>query len=84
MSSELQACLLDICVMPEMTGAMAEELSGSAAAGEFLQALHRTRNFVERVQRTEPWYRFHPLFRDTLLELTAEGSRRRSPVSRLV
>ena len=70
MSPELQACLLDICVMPEMTGAMAEELSGSAAAGEFLLALHRSRNFVERVQRTEPWYRFHPLFRDTLLELT--------------
>jgi LuxR family transcriptional regulator, maltose regulon positive regulatory protein len=82
MSSELQACLLDICVMPEMTTAMAEELSGSAAAGEFLVALHRTRNFVERVQRMEPWYRFHPLFRDTLLEL-ARTSRSAPQLERL-
>lgn len=67
----LRAFLLSVCVLREMTVAIAEAISHSPDAKQHLERLHRTRNFTERIDRDETWYRFHPLFRATLLELAA-------------
>lgn len=67
--AERQEFLLKTSVLPEMTAAMAATLSGASFAGNYLTTLYQTRYFIERVERDETWYRFHPLFRDCLLEL---------------
>jgi len=60
-------------VLPEMTAAMAETLSGNPEAGAILKDLTRRNFFVERHPGPEPVYRYHALFREFLLERAAEN-----------
>ena len=63
-----QAFLLKTAFLPEMTGTMAEELTGQTAAGRIFSRLNRTHFFTEkRSSQREPAYQYHPLFRDFLL-----------------
>ena len=60
--------LLKTAFLTEMTGKMAEALTGHKAAGRILSRLNRTHYFTEkRSQQREPVYEYHPLFREFLL-----------------
>jgi len=84
-----QRFLLNTAFLPEMTGKIAEELTGQSAAGRILSRLNRTHYFTEkRSQKREPVYRYHPLFREFLQNKAADtlsveklaGLRRRAAV----
>jgi LuxR family transcriptional regulator, maltose regulon positive regulatory protein len=66
----MQDTLLTTSVLPNVTGAWAERLSGQAGAREILATLHARRLFTERRARVaeEESYEYHPLFRELLLE----------------
>jgi ATP/maltotriose-dependent transcriptional regulator MalT/DNA-binding SARP family transcriptional activator len=67
-----QEFLLKTAFLPEMTGKMAEELTGQTAAGLIFSRLNRTHFFTEkRSQQREPIYQYHPLFKEFLLEKAA-------------
>jgi len=67
-----QAFLLKTAFLPEMTGKIAEELTGQTAAGRIFSRLNRTHFFTEkRSQQREPVYQYHPLFREFLLKKAA-------------
>ncbi|UCF89759.1 MAG: hypothetical protein JSW39_15775 [Desulfobacterales bacterium] len=60
-----QKFLLKTAFLPEMTGTMAEELTGQTAAGRILSRLNQTHYFTEkRSRQREPAYQYHPLFRE--------------------
>jgi ATP/maltotriose-dependent transcriptional regulator MalT/DNA-binding SARP family transcriptional activator len=64
----VQAVLLHTAFLPRVTAAMAVTLTGQAAAGEILAALHEQNYFTNKqVIGGEPVYEYHPLFRDFLL-----------------
>ena len=60
--------LLRTAQLPQMTAAMAQELTGDESAGEILAELHR-RNYFVALRRTGPAavYQYHPMFREFLL-----------------
>src|SRR6266850_605476 len=70
-----QVFLLRTSVLPEMTAKIAASLTGFPWAEEYLTSLYQARYFTEQVEHTghaERWYRYHPLFRDCLLEFAAK------------
>jgi len=77
-TSDQQRLLLSVSLLPEFTGEIADAVSGTAGGADYLAGLHRSRFFVERVdRRAASWYRFHPLFKDflattALLQLTSD------------
>ncbi len=56
--------------LPGATARMAFELTGMARSGEILARLSREYFFTEKNAQPEPVYRYHPLFRDFLLQQT--------------
>ena len=69
-----QEFLLRTAHLPQMTAALAQELSGEAAAGETLARLHRENYFVAlREAHAEPVYQYHPMFREFLLARVQEA-----------
>jgi ATP/maltotriose-dependent transcriptional regulator MalT/DNA-binding SARP family transcriptional activator len=77
-----QEFLLRTAYLPQMTAAIAEELSGDGGAAQILAGLHRSNYFVTlRQGRPEPAYQYHPMFRDFLRarvqETHAKEARRR-------
>jgi ATP/maltotriose-dependent transcriptional regulator MalT/DNA-binding SARP family transcriptional activator len=67
LSPEAHSFLLKTAQLPVMTVAMAEQLTGLASAGEILARFYRARYFTERRVEAQPWYQYHPLFREFLL-----------------
>jgi DNA-binding SARP family transcriptional activator len=68
-----QQFLLHTAYLPEMTAAMARELSGDAGTEELLAELHRNNYFVSlRDTLPEPVYQYHPMLRDFLQARAAE------------
>ena len=63
----LQEFLLKTAFLPVVTIPLAEKLTGVADAGRILSALNRHHNFTERLSGSGQGYRYHPLFRDFLL-----------------
>ena len=59
--------LLRSAFLPWMTGEMNSRLTGNANAGKILHGMHSRCCFTERINGTEPAYKFHPLFREFLL-----------------
>ena len=55
-----------LAMLPTMTAATAERLTGRQDVGALLEDLHRRNYFTTRDSAQEPRYRFHPLFRDFL------------------
>ena len=77
MDQDQRRTLLTTAIAPWVTGAMAREISGVAAADDILSNLYKTRYFTERRTGGEPRYQYHPLFQDFLRahaakELSAE------------
>lgn len=68
---EIQFFLLRTSVLPFVTPAMAEKLTGSGQAEKILRDLHRRHFFITRHSR-ERAYQYHPLFREFLLARAKE------------
>ncbi len=64
---EIQEFFLKTAVLPEMTGRMAEELTGLSSASSILSIQNRNNYFTEKRFQNEPIYQYHPLFREFLL-----------------
>ena len=65
---EVQVILLKASILSDMSVQLAERVTNSSRAGEVLRSLYSTRCFIERRHSAEPWYRYHPLFREFLLQ----------------
>lgn len=60
--------MLTTAYLPQMTTAMAQELTGNADSGSILAELYRNNYFMALKQaRPEPIYEYHPLMREFLL-----------------
>ena len=66
LSPHTRTMLLELSLLPSLTGAQACELVGSPAATDLLEYLYRHNLFVARADGDDPLYRFHPQFRATL------------------
>lgn len=64
---QLQEFLMKTSFLPVMTEGMAEELTGNSSAHHILTAFSRNNYFTERHEAPEPFYQYHPLFREFLL-----------------
>jgi ATP/maltotriose-dependent transcriptional regulator MalT/DNA-binding SARP family transcriptional activator len=66
--------LLATAYLPQMTAAMAQELTGMAGADALLAELYRHNNFIALKQaRPQPVYQCHPLLREFLLARANES-----------
>jgi len=68
LAPDKQELLLRTSVLSDINVSMAEQLSGLPHAGDILMELHSGRYFTERRQETGLSYRYHPLFRDFLVQ----------------
>jgi ATP/maltotriose-dependent transcriptional regulator MalT/DNA-binding SARP family transcriptional activator len=69
-----QQFLLHTAYLPEMTAAMARQLSGDAGTDDLLAGLNRNNYFVSlRDTLPEPVYQYHPMLRDFLQARAAEA-----------
>jgi len=66
-SPEHRHILLSSALLPFMTGAMAEQISGSSNAGQLLRSLSQRQLFTDCRPGSPPTYQYHDLFRDYLL-----------------
>ena len=69
---EMRQVLLETSLLPKVTAAQAEALTGSSRAGEFLADLARRRYFTDCLPDPERTYQYHPLFREFLLSCARE------------
>ncbi|WP_077000965.1 LuxR C-terminal-related transcriptional regulator [Variovorax sp. KK3] len=65
---DMQAFLLRCCLLPELTVARCEQVSGNPYAAELLRQIERRRLFVSLLDVEELTLRLHDLFRDFLEE----------------
>lgn len=63
----VQDFLLKTSFLPRMTIKMAEEMSDSRRAGQYLSHMSQNNNFTTCYIQPEPVYQYHPLFREFLL-----------------
>lgn len=68
-----QQILMKTAVLPWITGAMAQKLTGSEQADQVLSLLYQRRYFIERRLYPEVTYQYHPLLQSFLL---AQGRNR--------
>lgn len=66
LTPERQTFLMQTAFLPEMTAAMATQLTGLESAAETLSHLYQSRYFTERRMVTDHVYQYHPLFRQFL------------------
>ena len=64
---ETREILLTTAFLPKMTASMAECLTGSPRAKDILSHLARDHFFTQRDNQPDPFYHYHPLFREFLL-----------------
>jgi LuxR family maltose regulon positive regulatory protein len=72
MPEEARLLLLNTVFLPDVSVAAAERLSGNADAGRVLAELCRRNFFTERLAGPGRVYRYHPLFRQFLVEQCME------------
>ncbi len=68
----MQDFLLKTAFLPNLSVKIAEDLSSHANAGQILSGLNRRNFFTERLDQPAPTYRYHPLFREFLLNFAAK------------
>ncbi|HZM37115.1 MAG TPA: BTAD domain-containing putative transcriptional regulator [Burkholderiales bacterium] len=82
LNERMQRFLLQTAYVPQMTPAIAAELTGDEDAGQIVAQLHRFNYFVSlRETQPEPHYQYHPMLRDFLqarAEETLPKERRRA------
>lgn len=64
----VQDFLLRTAFLPMLSVPLIEKMAGAADAGRILSALNRRHYFTERLSGGGQGYRYHPLFRDFLLD----------------
>jgi DNA-binding SARP family transcriptional activator len=67
LDAETQTFLVKTAVLPTITIAMAEQLTGLSSAHDILTRLCQSHCFAEQCHGGDPVYRYHPLFREFLL-----------------
>ncbi|MEZ5581650.1 MAG: hypothetical protein R3F37_01655 [Candidatus Competibacteraceae bacterium] len=72
MEPALQTFLLKTALLPKMTAAMADRLTGAEGSETVLNTLVRSHYFTIRDDDAEPGYQYHDLFRDFLLNRGCE------------
>jgi LuxR family maltose regulon positive regulatory protein len=70
--AETRRVLLQCAILPKLTAAQAEALTGIPRAGGILRDLARRRYFTDVHEDPEPTYQYHPLFREFLLARAGE------------
>lgn len=65
---ETRDVLLKTALLPGMTTETAAEISANHRAGRIIAGMHKRNYFTERLVGSEPVYRYHPLFREFLLD----------------
>lgn len=63
---ETTGFLLDTCIVRQVSGALADALTGRHDGGAMLARLERENLFVVALDSRRDWYRYHPLFGDLL------------------
>ena len=69
---EMRRVLLETALLPKVTAAQAETMTGCKRAGELLADLARRRYFTDCLPDPEQTYQYHPLFREFLLACARE------------
>ena len=64
----VQDFLFKTAFLPKITVSIAEKITGNHQAGRILSDLNRGNHFTERMQGREVVYKYHPLFREFLLD----------------
>jgi len=63
---EIQHFLLHTCVLERLTGSLCDAVTGEPGGQELLAALLRANLLVSALDDAHTWYRYHPLFSETL------------------
>ena len=72
--ADLRGFLLRTCIVDELTGELADALTGRDDGEQTLARLERANAFVVALGARREWYRYHPLFAELLrYELRREG-----------
>jgi LuxR family maltose regulon positive regulatory protein len=71
LSEKLRRFLVRASVPEEMSGPLADALTGESHSRRLLERLESANAFVERIGERPGWYRFHPLLREALLHQLA-------------
>ncbi|HLV98769.1 MAG TPA: LuxR C-terminal-related transcriptional regulator, partial [Ktedonobacterales bacterium] len=66
---EMQRFLLQTSILERLTGPLCEIVTGESGGQRKLAALLQEHLFVSALDDTETWYRYHPLFAETLRTL---------------
>lgn len=64
--AESRRFLLWTSVLPRLTGALCDELTGAAGGTQMLDELERREMFVQAIDQSRTWFRYHPLFAELL------------------
>ncbi len=67
--SEMQRFLLRTSVLERLSGPLCESVTGESGGQQKLATLLQANLFVSALDDTETWYRYHPLFAETLRTL---------------
>lgn len=70
---ERQTLLLTLCLPEQLSGELAEFLTGEAGGDQRLAEIERAGLFLAPVDLGGAWYRFHTLFREFLLDRLRRG-----------
>ena len=76
---EIRLFLLRTSVTEQMSGDLADALTGEPGGGRTLERLSRENSLVEALGNDHAGYRYHPLLRDVLAAERAPGDPARSP-----
>ena len=63
---EMQHFLLRTCILEQLTGSLCDAVTGESGGQAKLVALLRANLFVSALDDAHTWYRYHPLFAETL------------------
>jgi LuxR family transcriptional regulator, maltose regulon positive regulatory protein len=63
---EMQHFLLRTCILERITGSLCDTVTGGVGGQAKVSALLRANLFVSALDDTQTWYRYHPLFAETL------------------
>jgi LuxR family transcriptional regulator, maltose regulon positive regulatory protein len=74
LDDDTRGILMATAIFPAMTGTMVENLTGRRRSREILERLCRSHFFVQQDMQPNPFYRYHPLFREFLLSELREHS----------
>jgi LuxR family maltose regulon positive regulatory protein len=64
--AQVRSLLVRTSVLDRLTGPLCDAVTGSDGSQAWLERLERSQQFLEPMDSTRHWYRYHPLFADVL------------------